>query len=287
MKQTLISSLAFAIVGTLLQLGCASPEAVASFAQTSLQAVASGPSIFHDLHDSCARRHENEQPITSRFIPSDSGPPREAADDCAVFAKEGDALVGVSDVLAAYLRAMEQLASFDTSTVSGPGEAAAENAATAANLDSTRAESIGKLASLITQAFTDRYQRSRLTKYVQEADPRVASITQAFEDIVSKDYQGMLRTERRAVARRYQDVGDPSNTAVILLLNRAYGEDISELDKRKAEADAYVAALQQIREGHHALAQNVNHMDAKQLGSALQPYTGKLDGLLPALRKGT
>jgi hypothetical protein len=220
-------------------------------------------------------------------MPSENGTAAEISGACAVFAKQSEALVRVADVLAAYFRAMQQLASFNTSTISGPGETAAQSAAIAATIDSTRAASIGKLAGLITQAFTDRYQRSRLTKYVQEADPRVTSITQALEDVVSKDYEGMLRTERRAVLRRYQDVGDQTNGPVTLLLNRAYGEDMTELDKRKASADAFVTALQQIRDGHHALARNANHMDPKQLGVALDPYTGTLDGLIPALRRPT
>ena len=268
---------------------CTSPEGIAALADGAGKALNEGPALFKDIHESCVRRHEDAQPITAIFLPPVIVRASEAKSEiaaCAPFAAEADGLAKASGVLTAYFKAMQELAAFATSSVSGPNEEAAENAATAANLSLTQIDSIGKLSGLVTQLFTERYQRSHLVKYLREADPSVASITRGFEDIVSKDYAGLLQEEQQTLTAQYQDVGDVRDTAILLLLNRAYSEDGDDLNRRKAVASAYVAALQQIREGHHKLAQNADRLNGKSMTVALQPYITQLQALIPTLQKG-
>lgn len=270
--------------------GCTSPEAIAAFAGSAQKVLQQSPAIFTDIHDSCVRRHLDARPITPLYLPSPSqdsapGSPNESP-VCAPFGPQGQALTKASDVLAAYFEAIEQLAAFNTSSVGTTSLQAAEYAATAAQLSTTQIDSVGKLAGLVTQAFTEHYRQSHLVKYLREADPSISSVTQGFEDIVAKDYEGLLREERQTITARYQNVGTAGNNATILLLNRAYTDDLNELHRRAAAADAYVEALEQIRAGHHQLAQNAGHLHAKELSLALQPYTAKLQALVPVLQKG-
>ncbi len=205
---------------------------------------------------------------------------------CAPFRMQGDALIQASDILSAYFRAMQELASFNTSAVSSTSQKAGENAGFAAKFNTTQADSVGKLAALVTQLLTERYQRTQLLKLLREADPAIESVTQALEDVVSKDYMSLLREEQQSLTAQYQNVGDTGNTAMILLLNRSYTEELNQLNRRKTIADAYVRALGQIREGHHQLALNVHHLKSKEISMALQPYTARLQGLVPTLQNG-
>jgi hypothetical protein len=167
--------------------------------------------------------------------------------------------------------------------VSGDSESVAENAATAANLSYTQITSAGKLASLVTRAFTEGYQRRHISEYLRTADPAVADITQGL-DLVTKTYLDFLHEEQQTTTARYQSVGDGTRDAVLFLLNHSYSEDIAEISRRRAAATAFRDALKDIREGHHQLLVNAKHLSAKQLSVALEPYTSKLDGLLPTLQ---
>lgn len=283
--RTWFLSLGIFIAAALLSLaGCTSPQAVAIFADSAQKVLDQGPPLFHDLHDSCIRRHTGAEKIVPVFLPTSPTPPTSPV--CSPFAQQGDALAKASDILSAYFRAMHELASFDTSSVSTATEQAAENAATGAQLNDVQIDSVGKLAGLITQIFTEHYQRSRLMSYVRTADPAVASVTQGFETIVSKDYESLLHEEQQTIAARYQNVVDPQNLAAVLLLNRAYTDDVNEINRRKAAADAYVEALKQIREGHHKLTEKGGHLNVKELGLALASYTTRLQALLPIVQKG-
>ncbi len=280
----------FIIAGTLWLSGCTSPQNIATFAGTAQSALEQGPAIFRDLHGSCLRRHSDADPITALYLPPPPGTatPNVANENpvCTPLAPQGDALTKASDVLAAYFRAMQQLASFNTSTVSAANQQAAENAAVGAQLPLNQVDSLGKLAGFITDAFTGHYQRSRLAQYLRQADPSISSVTRGFEEIVSEDYGGLLREERQTFTARYQNIGDSGSSATILLLNRAYTDDLKELDRRKAVADAYVQALQEIRAGHHQLALSADRLNTRDLSLALLPYTAKLQALVPVLQKG-
>ena len=292
-----ISGLGFFIVLATLGLpGCTSTEAVAAFADSAEKALQQGPALFRDIHDSCVRRHADAQAITALYLPGASEPaastPASASGVsnqngvCTPFASQGDALASASGILASYFGALQQLAAFNTTTVSTPGEHAAESAGYAAKFSVIQTDSLTKLTGFITQAFTEKYKRGALAQYLRDADPSVASVTRGFEDIVSQDYKGLLGEEQQTLTARYQNVGAINDRATILLLNRAYTGDMNDLARRKAAADAFVEALKQIRAGHHELAQNVGHLHGKELSMALHSYAAKLQALTADLQKG-
>lgn len=280
----------FILLSSVWLSSCASPDVIAAFARNAQSPLQEGSSIFADIHDSCVRRHSYAQPFTPLYLPATSNTAASGAAHvasvCAPFASQGDALTKASDVLLAYFKVMQQLASFSTSAITTSSQAAAEDAANAAQLSIAQIDSVGKLAGLVTETFTERPQRNRLLKYLREADPDVSAVARGFEDIVSKDYEDLLREEQQTVTARYQAIGDIKDGATILLLNRAYAEDLNALARRKAVADAYVEALEQIRQAHHQLAQNADHLKGRQLSMALEPYTTKLQTLVLVLQKG-
>jgi hypothetical protein len=279
--------LALLVVAT----SCESPPAIGAFADSAQKALAGGQPIFIDIHDSCVRREIARPglPILPLFVPpgSKNAPPKDppylAA--CTRFATESQGLTQISDVVTAYFRAIQQLSAFNTSSVTTANATAAANAATAAGLNLAQIDSVGKLASLVTQVFTENYQRRRLYEYLRSADPRIADVTAGL-DAVTRNYLDFLGEEQQTITARYQSVSDTNqNAAVLLLLNRAYLSDVSDIERRRAGADAYRQALQSVRDGHHKLVQSADHLSARELDVALQPYTSKLNGLVPVLQK--
>lgn len=284
--------MAIAVAIFFCALSCTSPEAISGFADSAQKALAAGPPIFDDLHGSCLRRQEARpsSAILPLFVPpgSKSAPPKDppAQAACARFATEAKALANVSDVLDGYFRALQQLAAFDTSTVSSAAESTAENAATTAGLSSTQIDSAGKLANLVTRIFTEGYQRKRLIEFLRDADTPVGNITEGFDNVI-KNYLDFLQEEQQTVTARYQSVAEigTNDKAVMLLLDRAYTDDMADIERRRAAAKTYQDALKAVREGHHQLVTGAQHFNAKELDVALEPYTSKLDGLIPALQR--
>lgn len=260
------------------------------FAGNAEKATEEGAALFADIHGSCVRRHMAAAPVTATFFPatlqiaSPTAPPEEIP-QCAAFASEGEALQQASKVLSAYLRAMQQLASFNSISVSGPSGQTGSNLALVSGLNYTQMDSLSKLAAVLTEAFAGRYQQHDLDKVLSQTDASIAALTQGFEEVIAKDYEGLLREEQQTLPAQYQAIADVKNPATVLLLNRAFSDDLNELNRRKAAAGAYVEALQQIREGHHMLAQMTKGGKPKNLALVLQAYTDKITALLPALER--
>lgn len=277
------------LLSVVLLQSCTSPVAVADFAENARQVADRGAAVFGDLHGSCMRRHAAVRPVSPVFFPTAirrvGAGTRPDSTACSDFDREGDSLSKASRILGSYFQAMRQLALFDTTRISGAGERTATGIAAVGRLDSTQVDCLSKLSSLITEVITDRFRQHDLKKLLSQADRSISSITNAMELIAGEDYQSLLREERQTLAAQYQAVADVKIPAGILLLNRAYTDDLNQLEVRKAAADALVEALHQVRDGHHTLATSSSRLKAKELAVALQSYTDKLQLLLPTLEK--
>jgi hypothetical protein len=265
-------------------LSCAPPASIATFAGDADKAITAGEPVFGDIHDSCVRRRADE----GRLVPQyphigQTSPDATGASTCASFVPEVQELESIASVLSAYFRSMQQLAAFDQANASAPAEHAGQNVGTAAILTVSQTDSIAKLTGLITRAVTGHYQRNKLMEFLQAADPHVAAISQALETVLVKDYRSLLDEEERAIKRRYQEVSGAKETATILLLNRAYADDLNALKRRRAAATAYITVLKEAREANHLLANSPGHFD-KETSLALQPYILRLQDLTTSIQ---
>ncbi|MBV8553538.1 MAG: hypothetical protein JOY54_19745 [Acidobacteriaceae bacterium] len=275
---------ALSVLGCVGLVGCAPPASIAAFSGAAATALEEGSPLFTDIHDSCVRRHVVSTSAAPSFLPGTSTPGELAA--CAEFASEAQGLAKVSGVVTAYFRTVQQLASFNGSNVSTVSETAAENAAAAAKWDASQIDSAGKLSSLVVRAVTDRYQTRRLALYFREAQPHAAVTLQALQDVLGKDYAGLLREEQQTLKSRYQRVSYGQNPAVLLLLDHSYLQDIDQLNRRRQAAVAYVQALHEIDEGQTYLARAISKANATELTKTLDLYTSQIETLRPIIQKG-
>jgi hypothetical protein len=284
-KQSNVIAILIAAISafTLLCTGCSTPLAIATFSASAEQALDHGPALFKDLYGTCARARLYQQPVQPLFKGSQPASGQEIQ-ACLQFRAEGDALITDSDAFSKYFSALHELAEFNASAISGPATGAATQAAATANLTTSQIQAMGKLASLITQAATEHFQRVRLMHLLEQADPSVQDAVQAFQT-VARDYEGLLDEERRRMRARYQDASVGVSTPLLLLLDRAFQEEAAGIETRRNAAEAYIKALREVAEGHQLLALNAKKVSPKELGMALEPYTSNLRQLVPQIQK--
>jgi len=298
----------------LCMLSCASGEAVARFAGVSTTALEEGKAIYKDIPKSYARAVCDRQDLSRNF--TDPSPPASCVPDrgleeqnLEIAQQERDGLLEVSKDLTDYFDALQQLASFGTSSnsnkkesadssaknnKSGPNSATAgaakskaEAAAQKAKFDSGEVSAMGKLAELVATAFFSARLNRQLQRDIREMDPHVEKVTEALQRIVSTDYERLLAAEGKALHDRYDDaVRNQTSPAIRLLVYNDWKHDIGKVDEQKAAAEAFASALKQIRAGHNKLAEAPGQLTAKSLGSALQPYISQLALLIPQIEKG-
>lgn len=263
-------------------IGCAPPPAVGTFAEQANLVMEAGKPITDDLPASCERRHWIGQPLGQATLLAPARAPK-LNETCDRFRQESTEIAVVRRVLADYFSALAQLSRFNTASISEPAGITGTNAGTAGNLSPIQSDSAGKLASILTKAMTEHYRSGKMVQLVREADGSVSALLTGLEQIAGSDYESLLEEEERTRAGTFREAGLGQSPSMVLLLNRAYREEIDFGQRRSQAAASYVSALRAIRTGHAALAKLGAAKSAK-ITAALAPHITELKRLLPVIR---
>jgi hypothetical protein len=279
-------ALASVITLIVFDCACSNPAGIADFTSESQKALAHGPAILGDIHESCVRRHVADLPMGDF-----RATPDRALKACAELGEHQKGLRAASDILTDYFAALTQLARSDSATVGKDAEAIATNVSGQGQLGAA----VGGLASFLARVAVEGYKEKHLAADVEKADPSVAVVADALSSIVQNDYlNDELVKEQQALTRRYESFLEDTVTtqqaavpiAKILLQDR-WASDLKGLAAKRAAASAYVAVLKKVSSGHHALASYAGKMSMKDLPGLLKTYTDSLAALTLAMQKSS
>lgn len=312
-NRTLIAGIAILSVACLI--GCASADAVASFASTSSTALKQGDSIFSDFSSSYLRRQCSDRDVVLKFAdqpqPQDCLTSALEQQDFPGWQKAGRDAADVAGLLAAYFDKIHALAAFGTSangsgkaaSGGGGGDAATANAANTAakglaskskSFLSSDVSAVESLANVFVKILTAGYRDRELQKLIQDGNAPVHTITAALSRVIQDEYrlpatdQGshLLAQERQSLLRRFQDAGpQESDQGVKMLLQADWDQQIGALMSRDAAAKSYCDALAKIAAGQDQLIAQKTKFTAKSIAMALDPYTSDLKDLTTKIQK--
>ena len=244
-----------------------------------------GDSVTDDLGESCERRHWIGRPLR-QIMPLSPALALEPTSACEHFRQESTELIEVRRIVARYFNALEDLSHFNTMEISGPAGVAGINAGTAGKLSAVYSDSTGKLASVLTQAMTEHYRQGKTVELLREADGSVSAILTGIEQIIGSDYMSLLKEEERSNAGTFREASLGQSSSMVLLLNRAYRQEVASGQRRSKASAAYVSALREIVAGHAQLAK-LGAAKPATVTAALAPHIAELQRLLPVLKAVT
>lgn len=276
--------------------GCVTTDAVSKFATQSSQALAQGQPIFEDLEASCIRAHLAEQAIPANvkdLFDTNDATTAAAAPDCTDYAAVQPGLLATLKVLTDYFTALSQLASTgaastgkNSSNDAGTAKTSNQTAKTT-NLTTDALSAVASLSAFLGRVATSGYQEKHLVDDLKTTDNDVTIVANALSDIVKKRYEDhQLESEENDIQQANLTLlGKTDDSAVRALFRNQWREEVALIATKKAAADAFVKALDNIRDGHKALATETDNLKAKDFPALIQPYTDSLSNLIPALQK--
>uniref|UniRef100_Q01ZZ3 Lipoprotein n=1 Tax=Solibacter usitatus (strain Ellin6076) TaxID=234267 RepID=Q01ZZ3_SOLUE len=275
-------SLSLVLALTVWMTSCTTPEAVRKFTAAAKDSTALFPPVARDITASCIRTQLAERPLTEI---ADVG--TEAMAACKPLADQEPNLLGALKVLTAYFGALNELAAEGVASYDKEIDQLAASIQSAGALGAPEVQAVKGLAKFLFNAAASGYQRKHLGRALKDADADVAVLTRALGKIVGTDYDRLLRIEQDALRTRYREalVADknPSTVAQALLQDR-WRADLATLDGKRRAAKDVVAMLEKIREGHHKLAEQVDHWSTAEFVKTLNPYTANIRGLAADFR---
>lgn len=269
----------------LLASSCVTTDAVTKFASQSCTSLEQGQPILKDLEGSCIRQHLVEQAVPANIneVFNPEAFKMAAADPaCAAYASVQPGELAILKTLTDYFNAISQLASTGTSSAKGDAAGAKKSSAPPKVIDA-----VSQLATFLGKAAAGGYEAKHLNGDIRSSDESVATVVDALIEIVQKRYvDNQLVSEEHEITETYKDLlrTQGPSPATAALLRAQWEQQVTAIGDRKTTADAWVKALETIKEGHHKLAGEAGSLNAKEIPGIIQPYTDSLKSLAPLLK---
>jgi biopolymer transport protein ExbD len=307
-----------ALFMTLLETQCVVTNDVSKFASQSSDALTQGQSVLDDIHGSCVRGYMATRDITESLnenlqFNTQADEAANIAQKCKIFADDQRGLEALSNVLKLYFTTISQLASAGTST-----DTAKKNASEASNQGNTATSSkpssvknvdevvnsASAVANILTNLFVRAYGQKKLAQALEHAHPHVVRVLDALSDVTqtqylgTKEHEAKLQNERKLLELQIEtELNYWKNNkneqlvslapSIEVLYRDQWDRQIAIIAAKQAAAQAYIKALEQIKEGHSKLAAQASKaggFSAKQILALLQPYIQNLSELIPKIK---
>ena len=234
------------------------------------------------MYASCLRFEGYKAQRTSGWYDNESLRTPCASRDTAVAG-----VLAANKVLSAYFSVLGKLA--DDQIVSADREVAGLAAIVKkSGLNDAQVDAVAELTKYLTSTAIDAYRRGKIGDAVASQNGNVVLVATGLRTIISRDYRQILNIESRAANDFYRSAVTENRereplAAILVLKDR--DDRVSELRKRTDAIDAYVRALDAVRDGHQKLYEHRNKLRAKVLAAELRDQAATLDRISRQLEK--
>jgi hypothetical protein len=196
-------------------------------------------------------------------------------------------VLAANKILSAYFSALAKLA--DDQIVSADREIAGLGAIVKkSGLNDAQVDAVAELTKYLASTVADAYRRGKIGDAIASQNGSIVLVTTGLRTIISRDYRQILNIESRAANDFYRSAVTEHRereplAAILVLKDR--DERVGDLRKRSDAIDAYVRALDAVRDGHQKLYDNRNKLRAKVLAAELRDQAATLDKLSRQIEK--
>lgn len=276
-----VASAVVPVLALALLAACKAPDSIAKFCSAAVATLKTGDALFDDMKASCIRE-------TQTFQPPGTFPVWEADPTaCGNVGKQAEGLSAASQLVSKYFTALNDLASFRTSTAGDDAKDLLTKASAQARLAAGPQKALSSVAGFLTRAATAGYQRKRLADDIVGVHEDVRIVLDGLGEAVGVVYLQQLQDEERKTADRYKEflLQHPGNGDAILLLDSRWQADRTGFAAKRKAAMSYVAAIGTLAKGNEDLAAHVRGLKANELSGLLSPYAAQLESSVPAIQK--
>jgi len=270
------------VLGSLAVAGCLPPSEVGRFAKSASEATADFPPVAREMYASCLRFEGFKAQRTSGWYDNESLRMPCASRDTAVAG-----VLAANKVLSAYFSALAKLA--DDQFVSADREIGGLAAIVKkSGLNDAQVDAVAGLTKYLATMAIDGYRRGKIGDAIASQNGNVVLVTTGLRTIISRDYRQILNIESRAANDFYRSAVTENRereplAAILVLKDR--DDRVAELRKRAEAVDAYVRALDAVRDGHQKLYDHRNKLRAKVLAAELRDQSATLERIARQLER--
>ncbi|HOV11862.1 MAG TPA: hypothetical protein PLT47_11635 [Bacteroidales bacterium] len=154
-------------------------------------------------------------------------------------------------------------------------------------IEKEHVEAYGTISKILLKATTDLYRKKKLKVYIEEANEPLQLLLNKFQFIIQNNLEGELSFKKEKLYVYYKEMS-LSTTLTDYEKGKGiidYYRQLSEIDAKQKQIDAYAKSIKIIAEGHQKLFDNRNKMTIKELQELLSSYTSNIKDIISEFKK--
>lgn len=154
-------------------------------------------------------------------------------------------------------------------------------------IEKTQVDAYSAISNILLKATTDIYRKNKIKEYVEEANAPIQILLTKFQFILQKNLQDELNFKKEKLYAYYQEM-KLNNTLTEYEKGKAtidYYQQLSEINAKQQQINAFTKSLKSISEGHQKLYDNRNKMSAKELKEMMTGYSSNIQDIISEFNK--
>ncbi len=273
--------LLFSVVAICSCTGCLSLKEINEYSSTSITSLNKINDIQYSYSEYCSRDCDLQQMrkgvIDTQFNCN-----------CTQIALKADSAIWqIHSTITNYLQAIEQLSNNQQFTYDATGLAGALQSNQLLRLNDQQTAIISKSGNFLATIATAFYRKRELKKYIEQADPILGELMETFVYLLNNRLRVQLRIDYEKHETNLKQQLDDSSTGkslkqmiVLQFINerKYYLHHISLLD-------CYVSLIEKVKEGHHQLYLQREHLQDKSLKNLAKRYADDIQSLAATVKQ--
>lgn len=154
-------------------------------------------------------------------------------------------------------------------------------------IEKEQVDAYSKISNLLLKATTDVYRKKKLKTYIEDANEPLQILLKKFQFIIQKNLEGELNFKKEKLYAYYKEM-NLNNTLSYYEKGKAtidYYQQLSDINAKQKQIDAFAKSLEPISEGHQILYENRNKMTTKELNELLIQYSSDIQDFVSEFNK--
>lgn len=193
-------------------------------------------------------------------------------------AKADSTIYIIHTTIAGYLGAIEQLSNNKNFKYDFSGLSASLQQNPLLNLSQQQASIVNKAGNALAVAATYYYRKNEMKKYLEKADTLFADLMDTYIFLLDNRLRKQLRTEYEIRLTNTQQMLENSvnNKALKQFIVKQFLDDKKYYDQHCSYLDCYVLLLRKVKDGHHQLFLQRNHLNDKSVKDLAMRYVAEI-----------
>ena len=154
-------------------------------------------------------------------------------------------------------------------------------------IEEDHVEAYTKLSEILLNAFTNKYRKNKIKKYVKDANEPLKVLITFLDFNLSSNLIGKLNVQKERIKIYYFELIKDASLSTLEKRKavEVYYSRLNSIETIEKELITYTKALKKISKGHQKMLDNIDDFNEEEIKEILAQYTSDIEDIISELDK--